>query len=216
MSRPHIWYCTLVSKSCHGLTYGTALLSQSHVTASHMVLHSCLKVMSRPHIWYCTLVSKSCHSLTHGTALLSQSHVTASHMVLHSCLKVMSQPHIWYCTLVSNSCHSLTHSTALLSQSHVTASHMVLHSCLKVMSRPHIWFCIFISKSCLRLSLHNFDPILRKPGPSLQNTPQPLYNTVRYNAVLDITRISAGPQMVIKDSFSYITIQFTLFITRFG
>ena len=39
---------------------------------------------------------------------------------------------------------------------------------------------------------------------------------VRYNTVFDITRISAGPQMVIKDLFSYITIHFTLVITRFG
>ena len=29
-------------------------------------------------------------------------------------------------------------------------------------------------------------------------TPQPLYYTVRYNTVLDITRVNAGPQMVIK------------------
>ena len=29
------------------------------------------------------------------------------------------------------------------------------------------------------------------------NTPQPLYNTVRYNMVLDITRISVGPQITI-------------------
>ena len=47
-------------------------------------------------------------------------------------------------------------------------------------------------------------------------TPQPLYNTVRYNTVLDITRISAGPQMVIKDLFSYITIHFTLVVTWLG
>ena len=47
-------------------------------------------------------------------------------------------------------------------------------------------------------------------------TPQPLYNMARYNTVLDITQISAGPQMVIKDLFSYITIHFTLIITRFG
>ena len=47
-------------------------------------------------------------------------------------------------------------------------------------------------------------------------TPQPLYSMVLYNTVLDITRISAGPQMVIKDLFSYITIHFTLVITLFG
>ena len=39
----------------------------------------------------------------------------------------------------------------------------------------------------------------------LQNTPEPLYNTVRYYTVLDITRIGTGPPMAIKDSFSYIT-----------
>ena len=49
-----------------------------------------------------------------------------------------------------------------------------------------------------------------------QDTPQPLYNTVRYNTVLDITRISVGPQMVIFDLFSFITIHFALVITRFG
>ena len=47
-------------------------------------------------------------------------------------------------------------------------------------------------------------------------TPQPLYNTVRYNTVLDITRISVEPQLVILDLFSYIVIHFTLVITRFG
>ena len=36
----------------------------------------------------------------------------------------------------------------------------------------------------------------------IANTPQPLYNMVRNNMVLDITRISAGPQMVIKDLYS--------------
>ena len=49
-----------------------------------------------------------------------------------------------------------------------------------------------------------------------ENTPKPLYNTVHYNTVLDITRISVGPQMVIFDLFSYITIHFTLVITLFG
>ena len=29
------------------------------------------------------------------------------------------------------------------------------------------------------------------------NTPEPLYNMVRYNTVLDITRIRVGPQMAI-------------------
>ena len=46
------------------------------------------------------------------------------------------------------------------------------------------------------------------------DTPQPLYNTVHYNMVLDMTRISVGPQLVILDLFSYI--HFTLVITRFG
>ena len=40
------------------------------------------------------------------------------------------------------------------------------------------------------------------------STPEPLYNTVRYNMVLDITRIRVGPQMAILDSFSYITYAF--------
>ena len=40
------------------------------------------------------------------------------------------------------------------------------------------------------------------------NTPEPLYNTVRYNTVLDITRIRVGPQIAILDSFCYITYAF--------
>ena len=36
------------------------------------------------------------------------------------------------------------------------------------------------------------------------NTPHPFYNTVRYNTVLAITRISAGPQMVNRLIFLYI------------
>ena len=39
-------------------------------------------------------------------------------------------------------------------------------------------------------------------------TPEPLYNTVRYNMVLDITRIRLGPQMAIQNFFSYITYAF--------
>ena len=48
------------------------------------------------------------------------------------------------------------------------------------------------------------------------HTPHSLYNTVSYNTVLDITRISVGPQLVILDLFSFITKYFTLFIARFG
>ena len=36
-------------------------------------------------------------------------------------------------------------------------------------------------------------------GTVQHTTPQPLYNRVRYNTVLDITRVISGPQMVIKD-----------------
>ena len=63
-------------------------------------------------------------------------------------------------------------------------------------------------------TLFDFKDLLKKL--KINNTPQPLYNTVRYNTVLDITRISVGPQLVILDLFSYITIHFTLVITRFG
>ena len=49
-----------------------------------------------------------------------------------------------------------------------------------------------------------------------RSTTQPFYNMVHYNTVLDITRISVGPQLVIFDLFSYITIHFTLVITWFG
>ena len=38
--------------------------------------------------------------------------------------------------------------------------------------------------------------------------PNPLYNTVHYNMVLDITRLRDGPQLGIWDSFSYITYTF--------
>ena len=51
---------------------------------------------------------------------------------------------------------------------------------------------------------------------------QTLYNTVHYNTVLDITRLSVGPQLqlVIWDSFAYITYTFysrynTVWITGF-
>ena len=39
-------------------------------------------------------------------------------------------------------------------------------------------------------------------------TPEPLYNTVHYNTVLDITRIRDGPQMAIQGSFFYIIYAF--------
>ena len=39
-------------------------------------------------------------------------------------------------------------------------------------------------------------------------TPQPLYNMVHYNTVLDITQLSVGPQLGVRDSFSYITYTF--------
>ena len=58
--------------------------------------------------------------------------------------------------------------------------------------------------------------VFKRGQDRLPYTPQPLYNTVRYNTALDITRINVGPQMVIIDIFSYITIHFTLVITRFG
>ena len=41
--------------------------------------------------------------------------------------------------------------------------------------------------------------------PSDSTVSQPLYNVIGYNTVLDITQISAGPQMVIRDLFSYTT-----------
>ena len=47
--------------------------------------------------------------------------------------------------------------------------------------------------------------------------PQPLYNTTRYNMVLDhITLIIVGPQLVILDYFCYMSIHFTLVITQIG
>ena len=44
-------------------------------------------------------------------------------------------------------------------------------------------------------------------------TPGPLYNTVHYNSVLDITLITVGPHL---DYFGDMPIHFTLVITRFG
>ena len=45
------------------------------------------------------------------------------------------------------------------------------------------------------------------------NTPEPLYNTLHYNTVLDITLITVGPQLVILECFCYMSIHFTLVIT---
>ena len=39
-------------------------------------------------------------------------------------------------------------------------------------------------------------------------TPEPLYNTVHYNTVLDITRIKVGSQMAILDTFFCMTCAF--------
>ena len=50
----------------------------------------------------------------------------------------------------------------------------------------------------------------------INSTPGPLYNMLRYNTVLDITLITAGPQLVILDYFCYMSIHFTLFITWIG
>ena len=55
------------------------------------------------------------------------------------------------------------------------------------------------------LALSNFS----KPATSMfcliveLSASQPIYNTVHYNTVLDITRIGAGPQNVIINLFSY-------------
>ena len=40
---------------------------------------------------------------------------------------------------------------------------------------------------------------------TIVSTPEPLYNTVHYNTVLDITRIRIGPQVTIENTFAYIT-----------
>ena len=37
-------------------------------------------------------------------------------------------------------------------------------------------------------------------------TPEPLYNTLSYNTVLDITLITTGPQLLILDYFCYIPV----------
>ena len=42
----------------------------------------------------------------------------------------------------------------------------------------------------------------------IEDTPEPLYNMVCYNTVLDITGIRVGPQMAISVSFSNITYSF--------
>ena len=44
-------------------------------------------------------------------------------------------------------------------------------------------------------------------------TPGPLYNTVSYNTALDMSMIIVGLQM---DYFCYMSIHFTLIITRIG
>ena len=50
----------------------------------------------------------------------------------------------------------------------------------------------------------------------LSRTPQPFYKTDHFNTVLDISWISVGPKIIIQDSFSYLTVHFTLAITGFG
>ena len=45
----------------------------------------------------------------------------------------------------------------------------------------------------------NFKLRVQNAQESPVGTPEPLYNTHRYNTVLDITQISAGPQIVILD-----------------
>ena len=47
----------------------------------------------------------------------------------------------------------------------------------------------------------------------LHDTPGPLYNTLHYNTVLDITLISVGPQL---HYFCYMSIHLTLIKTRIG
>ena len=60
---------------------------------------------------------------------------------------------------------------------------------------------LYSSRKC---KMTNF-LILNKHGP--------LHNTVHYNKALDITLITVGPQL---DCFCYMSIYFTLVITRIG
>ena len=50
------------------------------------------------------------------------------------------------------------------------------------------------------LSVKNLSWFSNETFQGVQHTPQLLYyNMVHYNTVLDITRVSAGPQMIISD-----------------
>ena len=75
----------------------------------------------------------------------------------------------------------------------------------KIQTHPSFNAC-----SCyMKASIGSNQKQQRKSGNTiLPITPEPLYNTVRYNTVLDITRIRTGPQMAIKDSFTCITYAF--------
>ena len=76
--------------------------------------------------------------------------------------------------------------------------------------------CQIVTENTLHASKYKLSTKKQSQKSKENITPQPLYNKVRYNTVLDITRISVGTQLVILDLFSYIAIHFTLVITQFG
>ena len=100
----------------------------------------------------------------------------------------------------------IAHSLAYRLQPHVQGKYREIVHSLAYRLQPHV-------QGKYREIAHSLAYRLQ---PHVQGTPQPLYNTVSYNMVLHITLISVGPQMVIFDLFSYITIHFTLVITGFG
>ena len=74
--------------------------------------------------------------------------------------------------------------------------------------RDHFETCIIWAKrKGLSVVIKILTPMDCLPCPGLY-TPEPLYNTVRYYTVLDITRIRVEPQITIEDFFSYITYAF--------
>ena len=64
----------------------------------------------------------------------------------------------------------------------------------------------FLLNEQLRININTYNKQNNKPNKQI--TPEPLYNTVHYNMILDITRTRVGPKMAILNSISYITYAF--------
>ena len=70
---------------------------------------------------------------------------------------------------------------------------------------PFCWFC-YKASHFYRDHTSLYTQVFQTPVPEIIITS--LYNTVRYNMALDITRLSVRLKIVISDSLSYITYAF--------